>query len=205
MNRQITIKTKKLLFLSFMLVMGIYQLGAQALSGTYSIPGSYASIEAAVAALNTNGISGAVTFNIGAGAAYSETPTTTIVLGSANLNATTSITNTITFQRAATATANPVIIAYAGTKLASSTDSIDGIFAIVGTDFVTINGIDLLDPATNTTATTCMEYGYGLYKLNANDGANNNTIQNCVITLNRVNSTNGVGARLNIAGSTGID
>jgi hypothetical protein len=186
--------------------MGIYQLGAQALSGAYSIPGSYSSIEAAVAALNNNGISSAVTFNIGAGAAYSETPAATIVLGSATLNATTSITNTITFQRAATATANPLIIAYAGTKLANSTDSIDGIFAIVGTDFVTINGIDLLDPISNTTPTTCMEYGYGLYKFNANDGVNNTTIQNCVITLNRVNVTApGAGARSNIAGSTGID
>jgi hypothetical protein len=206
MNRHLTNKTKKLLLLGIMLVMGIYQLGAQALSGAYSIPGSYSSIEAAVAALNTNGVSGAVTFNIGAGAAYSETPATTIVLGSATLNATTSITNTITFQRAATATANPVIIAYAGTKLSTSTDSIDGIFAIAGTDFVTINGIDLLDPVANTTPTTCMEYGYGLYKLNVNDGANNNTIQNCVITLNRVNATGpGAGARANIAGSTGID
>lgn len=199
-------KTKKLLLLATMIVLGIYNLGAQALSGTYSIPGNYASIEAAVAALNANGINGAVTFNIGAGSAYSETPSSTIVLGSSTLNATTSTTNTITFQRAASATANPVIVAYVGTKLANSTDSIDGIFAIVGTDFVTINGIDLVDPISNTTPTTCMEYGYGLYKLNANDGVKNATIQNCVITLNRVNVTApGAGARSNIAGSTGID
>ncbi|OYU97544.1 MAG: hypothetical protein CFE21_04425 [Bacteroidetes bacterium B1(2017)] len=203
----------KLLYLSkglvgtiLFLLIGTFQLGAQALSGTYSIPGNYASIEAAIAALNTNGVSGAVTFNIGAGSSYTEFPTSTLVLGSATLNATTSNTNTITFQKAATATANPLITAYAGTKLATSADSIDGIWAIAGTDFVTINGIDLLDPTSNTTPTTCMEFGYGLYKLNVNDGVNNTTIRNCVITLNRLNVTAPpAGARSNIGGSTGID
>lgn len=84
--------------LLFLLLLG-YQAGAQALSGTYSIPGSYSTIEAAVAALNNNGISSAVVFNIGAGTAYTESPSSTIVLGSTTLNASTSSTNTITFQR----------------------------------------------------------------------------------------------------------
>lgn len=206
MKTRLHFQAKGIIGIFLFLFFAFFQAGAQALSGTYSIPGSYSTIEAAVAALNFNGVGGPVTFNIGAGASYTESPTSTIVLGSSILNPTTSLTNTITFQKAATAAANPVIVGYVGTKLASSTDSIDGIFAIVGTDFVTINGIDLLDPISNTTPTTCMEYGYGLYKLNLNDGANNNTIRNCVITLNRLNVTApGAGARSNIGGSTAID
>ena len=55
--------------------------------------------------------------------------------------------------------------------------------------FVTFNAIDLQEAASNTDATTTMEYGYGLFKASATDGASNNTISNCVITLNRVNTT----------------
>ena len=198
-------KLKQMVVLTGILLLGNFALRAQALSGTYSIPGSYSSIEAAVNALNQNGVSGAVVFDVGASSAYTETPLGTIVLGSSLLNGTTSATNTITFRKAATATANPLINAYAGTKIASSTDSIDIMFAIVGTDYVTIDGIDLAESSLNTTNTTCMEVGYGLYKLTANDGANFNTIRNCVITLNRLNITNGSGVRNNIAGSTGIE
>ncbi len=178
---------------------------AQALSGTYSIPGNYSTIKDAVDALNANGVNGAVTFNIGAGSAYSETLSSGIALGSATLNATVSATNTITFQKAATATANPMVTAYAGSKIASSADSIDVMWAISGTDWVTIDGIDLVESSGNTTNLTWMEVGYGLYKTSVTDGVNNVTIKNCVITLNRNNITNGVGPRNNIAGSTGIE
>jgi len=198
-------KLKQLVVLTGILLLGNFALRAQALSGTYSIPGSYSTIEAAVNALNQNGVSGAVIFDIGASSAYTESPLGTIALGSSVLNASTSATNTITFRRAASATANPVINAYTGIKIASSADSIDVMFAIVGTDYVTIDGIDLAESSLNTTNTTCMEVGYGLYKLTANDGANFNTIRNCVITLNRLNITNGSGVRNNIAGSTGIE
>jgi hypothetical protein len=61
-------------------------------------------------------------------------------------------------------------------------------WAIAGGDYITINGINLTDKAANTTATTTMEYGFGLFKLSGTDGAQNNTIQNCVVTLNRVNN-----------------
>lgn len=199
------IKLKQIAVITGILLLSNFAARAQALSGTYSIPGSYSTIEAAVNALNLNGVSGAVTFDVGAGAAYTESPTGSIVLGSAVLNASTSATNTITIRKAATATANPLINAYAGTKIASSTDSIDVMFAIVGTDYVTIDGIDLAESIANTTNITTMEVGYGLYKLSITDGANFNTIRNCVITLNRLNTTNGSGIRNNIAGSTGIE
>jgi len=57
-----------------------------------------------------------------------------------------------------------------------------------GTDYVTVNKIDLQESAANVTATTTMEWGYGLVKLAAagNDGCQNNLIQNCTITLQKV-------------------
>lgn len=196
---------KQLTILLIWFLAGSFSAYSQTLSGTYTIPGSYSSIENAVQALNQNGVSGAVVFNIGAGTAYSESPLGSIVLGSAVLNASVSASNTITFRRAATATANPVINAYPGSKIASSTDSIDVMFAIAGTDYVTIDGIDLAESSANTSNISCMEVGYGLYKFSINDGANYNTIRNCTITLNRLNVTNGAGIRNNIAGSTGIE
>lgn len=194
-------------FLTFIILSATFfsEVSAQALSGTYSIPGNYSTIKDAVDSLNTYGVSGPVTFNIGAGAAYTETLAGTIVLGSPALNASVSSTNTITFQKAATATANPQITAYVGTKISSSIDSIDVMWAIAGTDWVTLDGIDLIESSTNTTSVTWMEVGYGLYKTSVTDGVNNVTIKNCVITLNRNNITNGAGPRNNIAGSTAIE
>lgn len=204
MNKFTHLSFKLLMLL--LLATGIgNRANAQALSGTYSIPGSYGTIKDAVDALNLNGVSGAVTFNIGAGSAYTETLSGTIVLGSTALNSTVSATNSITFQKAATATANPLLTAFVGTKIANSTDSIDVMWAIVGTDWVTIDGIDLAESSLNTTNITWMEVGYGLYRASVTDGVNNNTIRNCVITLNRNNITNGAGPRNNIAGSTGIE
>ena len=48
-----------------------------------------------------------------------------------------------------------------------------------------------------------MEYGIGLFKFSATDGARNNTIQNCVITLNRIN--NASGGALAVDGCRGIN
>lgn len=168
---------------------------AQALSGTYSIPGSYTTIQDAVNALNLNGVNGPVVFNIGAGSSYTEVLTGSINLGSTTLNASVSSTNTITFQKATSATSNPLITAFTGTKIASSTDSIDAIWSISGTDWVTIDGIDLLDPVANTSNITTMEVGFGLYRASTTDGVNNVTIKNCLITLNRQNTTNGSGSQ----------
>lgn len=202
---QFSLNGLRLLIVVCLLSLNVSIGNAQALSGTYSIPGSYTTIQDAANALNLNGVSGAVTFNIGAGSSYTEILTSPILLGSSTLNASASSTNTITFQKASTATSNPLVTAYAGTKIASSTDSIDVMWAISGTDWVTIDGVDLLDPNTNTTNITTMEVGYGLYRASTTDGVNNVTIKNCNIILNRLNATNGAGPRANIAGSTGIE
>lgn len=140
------------------------------LSGSYTIPGSYATISAAVTALNTNGVSGPVVFNVAAG--HTET--------SANItltNTTPNSTNTVTFQKSG-AGANPLITAAAGTG------TLDGIVKFAGTDYVTFDGIDVTDPTTNITTTTKMEWGYAILKASATDASQNIIIRNCVINVN---------------------
>ena len=202
---KMTIYTRRSLFKAMLFAMflgsvaSLNTLKAQPLSGTYSIPGSYASIQAAVTDLNTNGVAaGGVTFNVAAG--HAETLTGTIAL-----TATGTAANPIVFQKSGLGP-NPLITAHVGTSLASSTTTIDVMWSFAGSDYVTIDGIDLLDPSTNTTPTTQMEVGYGFYKASGTDGANNNTIQNCVITLNRNNITAvASGPRANATGSVGIE
>ncbi len=189
----------RLTVLAFVFVfLTAIRANAQALTGTKSIPGNYSSIAAAVADLNTNGVgTGGVVFNIQAG--YTETLT-----GPLLVTATGTAANPITFQKSGSG-ANPMITSFAGSQLASSTTAIDIMWAFVGSDYVTINQIDLVEAAANTTPTTQMEVGYGFYRANATDGANNNTVQNCTITLNRNNNTSSTGPRTNATGSVGIE
>lgn len=178
--------------------LGASKLSAQALTGIKTIPGTYTTLTAAVADLNTNGVgTGGVIFNISAG--YTETLTAPLVV-----TATGTLANPITFQKSGSG-ANPLITSFTGAQLASSTTSIDIMWAFVGSDYVTINQIDLAEAAANTTPTTQMEVGYGFYRASATDGANNNTVQNCTITLNRNNNTASSGPRSNATGSVGIE
>ena len=73
------------------------------LSGTKTIPGDYATIAAAVADLNTQGVgTGGVTFNVAAG--HTETLTDTSI----TVTATGTLGNEIIFQKSGTG-ANPLV------------------------------------------------------------------------------------------------
>jgi hypothetical protein len=177
-------------------LLAAFSSSGQIAGGTYSIPGSYATIAAAVTALNAAGISGAVTFNC-AGGGTETAPAGGIHLGSAALNATTSAAKTITFK---TASGTDYKIT-AGTGVGAA----DFIFAIEGTDYVTINGIDLAEAAGNTTSTTEMEYGYAFFLLNSSspyDAPQNDEIENCTITLKNTNTS--IDNINNTEGSNGI-
>jgi hypothetical protein len=167
------------------------------LTGTKTIPGDYATVTAAVAALNGAGVgAGGVTFDIAAD--YTETITATI-----SLTATGTAANTIVFQKdPATTGANPVITAYTAGAGTPATAAQDGIWRLVGCDYVTIDGIDLKDNTANTTNPSTMEYGYALYKTSLSNGCQFITITNCVITLNKIN--NAAGTAPMVDGSTGI-
>jgi len=177
MNRNSILDLARRVLLSVMVLLGVSQVQAQ-VTGTKTIGVDYPSLATAITDLNTNGISGAVVINLPAG--YAETaPAGGFLLGSAALNTTTA-SGSLTFQKSGTG-ANPVLTANAGTST-----TLDGIFTLLGTDNVVINGIDLAEAPTNTTSTLQMEWGYGLVKLQNTapfDGCQNVTIQNCTITL----------------------
>lgn len=162
---------KKLYLVIPLLIICVASFGQ--LSGIKTIPGDYASISSAITALNTLGVgSGGVTFNVAAG--YTETASNLII------TATGTLANPIVFQKSG-AGADPLITASAGVSL-----TLDGIIILRGTDYITFNGIDLKDPATNITPTTQMEWGYALLKSSGTDGCQNVLITNCTITLQRI-------------------
>ena len=164
------------------------------LSGTKTIPTDYASVAAFVTDVNTQGVgAGGVTLNVPAG--HTETLT-----GKITLTATGTAANPIIIQKSG-AGANPKLTSYVGTVATPSVVA-DGFFVLAGSDYVTIDGIDLQESAANTTTTTVMEFGYGLFLASATNGSQNNTIQNCVITLNRLQNTGWTAPGHN--GSTGI-
>ncbi len=192
-------KNLKVTILAILLMAG--NLTIAQVSGTKTIPGDYATVAAALADLNTNGVgSGGATINIAAG--FTETaPAGGLSLGSATLNASLSLTNQLIIQKSGTGV-NPLITAYIGGTGVPTSATQDGIFRISGSDYVTIDGIDLVENAANSTNPSTMEYGYALYKASATDGCQNVTIRNCAITLNRINNVGGTAPASD--GSTGI-
>lgn len=167
------------------------------LTGTKTVPGDYATVAAAVTDLNTQGVgAGGVIIDVAAG------HTETAPAGGISLTATGTLANPIIIQKSG-AGANPLITAYTGGTGTPSTAVQDGIFSLVGSDYVTIDGIDLTENALNTTNPSTMEYGYGLFKASATNGCQNNTIKNCVVTLSRVNNASGSGP--SVEGSRAIN
>ena len=179
---------------AIMLLSLAFATNAQSqISGSITVGSTtYPTLDSTIRLLNASGIgSGGVTVNVPA--AYTETLTRPLSLTATGTSATP-----IVFQKTGTG-ANPLVTAYTGTATPSSS-SPDGIWNLVGSDYVTINGIDLRD--TNSANPATMEYGYGLFKASATNGCQNNVIKNCVVTLNRINNASGSGPMVD--GSAGI-
>ncbi|MCR4417168.1 MAG: right-handed parallel beta-helix repeat-containing protein [Ignavibacteria bacterium] len=144
------------------------------LSGTYSIPGDYASISAAVNDLNSQGVgSGGVTFNVDAG--YTENITAPITI-----TATGTASNPIVFQKSGSG-ANPLITRTDGGTLNTSTigGAGDAVIRLEGTDYITFDGIDI------ATSNQGIEYGYLTHKPSGTDGCQYVNIRNCTIDLTK--------------------
>ena len=130
----------KVHFVLFAMLTSLISFGQ--LSGTKTIPGDYASIEAAITALNTSGVgAGGVTFNVTAGhfETFSSPTAGTIT------TTTSSSANPVLFQKSGAGN-NPYIIG----ALLGSASATDGIIKLVGTDYVTFNKINLQENPTNT-------------------------------------------------------
>lgn len=170
--------SKRLLYLFFFCI-SFFEQRAQ-LSGTFTIPGSYSTVAAAIADLNSQGVNGPVYMQVAAG--YTETAPT----GGYMLTATGTSTAPITFQRSGIGS-NPLIVAFTGSSTSFS-NTVDCIWKMSGTDFLTIDGIDLLDTATSVPSS--MEYGFVFYKKDASDGCRYNTVKNCTVQLSVATTSN---------------
>jgi len=167
---------------------------------TPALDATYPSLASAITAMNgVTVMTGPVIFDLAADGTETA-PAGGYALGNATLNALTSGTNTITFQKSGVG-ANPLITAYSGGTGTPSTAVQDGIWRLTGIDYVTIDGVDLTDPNPANPAT--MEFGFGLFKLSVTDGCQYNTIQNCTVTLNRANFASG--GTLAVDGSRAIN
>lgn len=169
------------------------------LNGTYTIdntmvtspsiplPGNFNNFNDAITYMNLHGISGPVTFNVTAGQTFTENPRI--------ITATGTLANPIVFQKSGIG-ANPIFLATNGVST-----TLDAGLTISGGDYITFNGINVIDNPTNITTTTQMEFGYLIRNISAIDGANKITILNCKISLNRTNTaTRGI---LQSASATG--
>ncbi|MBS1552460.1 MAG: hypothetical protein JST15_10395 [Bacteroidetes bacterium] len=161
----------------FLIITGI-SLNVQAqLSGIKTIPGNYPTISAAIADLNSQGVGlGGVIFNVSAGHTETSSNLTISILA----NQPTS-SNTVVFQKSGSGV-NPLITAAPG-----SSASFDGIIKFSGADYITFDGIDLIDPSSNT-GNAVMEWGYALMRASSTDGSQHNVIKNCTITLQKISS-----------------
>lgn len=165
--------------------------------GTYSVPATFTSIAAAISAVNATIPFGPITIEIAAN--YTET----VIYGGFTLTATGTSVTPITFKKNGNG-ANPLLLAFSGGTNTPSTNFQDGVWQLLGSDYITIDGIDILD--TNSLNPATMEYGYGLLKssISGTNGCQYNTIKNCNISLNRINNQYGVGNNLSKDGSIGI-
>jgi hypothetical protein len=163
---------------------------------TPNLQASYGSLAAALTDLNAvSAMSGPVTLTC-AGGGSETAPATGFTIGSATLNPVLSSTNTVTINTSGgTATINAGV----GTSTPASAAP-DGILKLVGADYITIDGLTFTDG--NTTNPASMEFGVGLFKGAVGDGCNNNTIQNCIFNMQRVNNV--LGTAPMIDGSVGI-
>ena len=160
------------------------------LSGIYTIPDptcAFNTLDSAIYFLNHNGVSGPVTFNILAG--YTETaPLGGYAINMCGLTPSlqTNASKTVVIQKSG-AGINPIITSWTG-----NSSNADAILKIIGADYLTIDGIDFRESASNISGLSVMEWGIALLKCDGNNGANYNVIKNCNITLqNSVGTSKG--------------
>ncbi len=154
-------------------------------AGIYNIPNvCFPSLAAFISSLNAGTVTGAVTVNLAAG--YTETAP----IGGYNITQTGTATNTITFQKTG-AGANPTFTAYSPQATWSINDAI---FKITGADYITISGFTMQENPANTITdgnsnNNMTEFGVALFYASTTNGAQYNTIKNCIISLNKTNSS----------------
>ena len=165
--------------LLILLTFGFGQLKAQTIvvtGGTTATASSpYSTLSAAITAINSGGaFTGPVTVDVPAG--YTETLSAAI-----NLTETGTSANPLIIQKSG-AGLNPKLSAYTGTFAGYTTTGMDAMFILNGSDYVTIDGIDMED-ATASNTTNAMEFCINMVRPTTTDGCQYNTIKNCTLKL----------------------
>ncbi len=154
--------------------LGAGNRAAAQLSGTITVPNAtYPTLASAVSALNAQGVGAG-------GVIISVTAAQTAPVGGYLITATGTIANPI----AITGSGNPTITA--GLQTAGATN--DAIFKISGGDYITLSNMTLTENAANVvTATagtqTMTEAGIAIGRASTTNGAGNNTVSGCTITM----------------------
>jgi hypothetical protein len=160
-------------------------LKAQPITGTKTVCTSgcdYVSLNAAVSALNLNGVgAGGAIIEIANG--HTETlPNPGLSLGSATLNPSLTAAKPLVFRKSLTPGPKPVFTSGSGTG------GIDAMFRLIGVDYVSLENLVFVEASTNLSSTTQYEYGIMLVKRNSVspvDGCQYNAIKDCEITFRR--------------------
>ncbi len=162
-----------LLLVLFMLLLGMTGTNAQVATNSGSgLAPTYASLAAAITALNSATISAPVVITL--------TGNETAPLGGFSITQLGgTATNTITIQGSSS-----TLTAFTPQTAASK---VDAVIKIVGGDYITIQNFTIQENSGNTVATlasnTMTEFGIALFGTTVTNGAQNNTIQNNVITM----------------------
>lgn len=162
------------IFLSFN-TLNIEKINAQ-ITGIKNIPGNYATLAIAIANLNSVGVgAGGVTLNLIA--AHPQTAP----VGGYRITAIGTAANTITIK------GNGNTITASGTQPIGSIK--DAVFMIKGGDYITLDGFVLRENPSNAInndggINNMTEWGIALLYASLTNGAQNNTIKNCTISLN---------------------
>ena len=153
------------------------------LTGTKNVPGDFPSLASAISNLNTQGVgTGGVVINLLPGNAQTAPAGGYVVGGAGSLVLTTA------------SSGNTISVVGNGNTITAPNNHVvgsltDGIFKLIGADWVTISGFNMLENAANTTTTAASnnmtEWGVALLYVTTTDGAQNNTIQNNTIDLDR--------------------
>ena len=145
------------------------------MSGTPIAGSPFTSLAGAITAINGLTITGPVV-------ATAATGSETAPVGGYVITKTGTITNTITIQ--GNGAANTIVTASGGQASGVKTDAV---FKIVGADYITLQNMRIQENAANTTTAVLTnnmtEFGVGIFLTSATDGAQNNTIQNCIISM----------------------
>ena len=175
------------------------------MSGTFTVGGTtpdYATLAAALSDINLKGLSGPVTLDVRAGhLEAAPVGGLQLYINSSCPGYRSSKARPIVIRKSGTG-ANPKIVSFAGTSTLAS-PSPDGIFKIVGEDWVTIDGIDLEDTSTINSNTHVMEWGYALLNSSESDGCKRVVIRNAAIRMSKNQRQSG-GIPVGTSGSKGI-